>query len=100
MMMGGANRGAKTGMMPEDGVKGQGVAVGEALESGGRGGPHWEAALEALRRAEAATVRMWVHLASVTAYPLSLLLGRGSQGNQMIVLLSESAPALIKALQV
>ena len=61
---------------------------------------HWTAAREALGRAEACCVRMAVKLSSVTAYPVSLVLGKGSQGNQLLLQLCSMAPALPKALQV
>ena len=62
--------------------------------------PCWAVAREALCRAEADSTRMAVQLASVTAYPVSLYLGKGSQGNDMLLQLCRSAPALAKALQV
>jgi len=63
-------------------------------------GSPWVAAREALDRAEAASARMVVHMSSVMAYPVSMLLGKGSQGNQMTLLLCSMSPAVVKALQV
>ena len=104
--------GVEGGTKPEEGrgaPPSQGVHASEGAPpsegcSGGDSSSNsslcWAAAHEALGRAEAASARMAVHLSSVTAFPLSLLLGKGLKGNQMLRRLCSLAPELSKALQV